>query len=143
MTISEAIEQLTTYTIPCGKYKEAYDMAIDIMRKYQMFQADYKARLKADMVAMLNEFDLELYEKYEDTDLIKVKYIRQAIQQKIDKLKEVEQEFILDKIRTEIDQEYTKFRNKSDMWNERACGLGTALEIIDKSIKEEADGQNR
>ncbi len=51
----------------------------------------YEARLKADLVAMLNEFDLELYEKYEDTDLIKVKHIRQAIQQKIDKLKEVEQ----------------------------------------------------
>lgn len=43
-----------------------------------------------------------------------------------------EQEPILDKIRSEIEQEYTKFRNKSDMWNERACGLGTALEIIDK-----------
>ena len=38
----------------------------------------------------------------------------------------------LDKVRSEIEQEYTKLRNKSDMWNERACGLGTALEIIDK-----------
>ena len=39
---------------------------------------------------------------------------------------------VLDKIRDEIVQEYTKFRNKSDMWNERAYGLGMALEIIDK-----------
>lgn len=39
---------------------------------------------------------------------------------------------VLDKIRAEIEQEYTKFRNKSDKWGERACGLGTALEIIDK-----------
>jgi hypothetical protein len=42
---------------------------------------------------------------------------------------------VLDKIRAEIEQEYTKFRNKSDMWSERACGLGTALEIIDKYKK--------
>lgn len=42
---------------------------------------------------------------------------------------------VLDEIRAEIEQEYTIFRNKSDMWNERACGLGTALEIIDKHRK--------
>ena len=35
MTIEEAIKQLTTYSIPCGKYKNAYDMAIETMRKYQ------------------------------------------------------------------------------------------------------------
>lgn len=46
---------------------------------------------------------------------------------------------VLDKIRAEIEQEYTKFRNKTDMWNERACGLGTALEIIDK-YKSESGG---
>lgn len=57
------------------------------MRKYQKLRADYENRLKADMVAMLDELDLELYEQYEDTDLIKVKYFRQSIQQKIDKLK--------------------------------------------------------
>ncbi len=39
---------------------------------------------------------------------------------------------VLDKIRAEIEQEYTRFRNRSDMWSERACGLGQALEIIDK-----------
>ena len=47
----------------------------------------YEARLKADLVAILDEFDLRLYEKYDDTDLIKVKYVRQAIQQKINALK--------------------------------------------------------
>jgi hypothetical protein len=52
----------------------------------------------------------------------------------------LEQESILDKIRAEIEQEYTKFRNKSDMWNERACGLGTALEIIDKYTAEKERG---
>lgn len=50
-------------------------------------KADYETRLKADMVAILDEFDLRLYEQYEDTDLIKVKYVRQAIQQKINALK--------------------------------------------------------
>lgn len=47
---------------------------------------------------------------------------------------------ILDKVRSEIEQEYTKLRNKSDIWNERACGLGTALEIIDK-YKTESEGR--
>ena len=46
----------------------------------------YEARLKADMVAMLEEFDLELSE-YEDADLIRVEYIRQDIQEKINALK--------------------------------------------------------
>lgn len=64
--------------------------AIDTMRKYQQLQADYEKRLKADMVAMLDELDLELYEQYDDTDLIKVKYVRQAIQQKINLLKEAD-----------------------------------------------------
>ncbi len=40
-----------------------------------------------NMVAMLEEFDLRLYEQYDDTDLIKVKYVRQAIQEKINELK--------------------------------------------------------
>lgn len=68
--------------------KQAFDIAIDTMRKYQKLQADYENRLKADLAAVLDELDLELYEQYDDTDLIKVKHVRQAIQQKIDKLKE-------------------------------------------------------
>lgn len=67
--------------------RHSLDVAIDIMRKYLRLQADYETRLKADMVAMLDELDLELYEQYEDTDSVKVKYIRQSIQEKIDKLK--------------------------------------------------------
>ena len=67
-----------------------------------------------------------------------IEFIAQSVKSDVDMakvadaLKALEQEPILDKIRSEIEQEYTKFRNKSDMWNERACGLGTALEIIDK-----------
>ena len=48
---------------------------------------------------------------------------------------------ILKKIRAEIEQEYTRFRNMSDRWDERACGLGEALEIIDKYRKEQANGE--
>ncbi len=48
---------------------------------------------------------------------------------------------VLDKIRAEIEQEYTKFRNRSDMWSERACGLGQALEIIDK-YRAESEGRH-
>lgn len=38
-----------------GEQKEALRFAVNIMRNYQMMQADYNARLKADMVAMLTE----------------------------------------------------------------------------------------
>ena len=41
MSIDEAIKQLETYTIPCGKYKVAYDLAVDTMRKYQKIEDIY------------------------------------------------------------------------------------------------------
>ncbi len=63
------------------------DSILDIVKEEYIPKSQYENRLKADMVAMLDELDLELYEQYDDTDLIKVKYIRQAIQQKINKLK--------------------------------------------------------
>jgi len=37
--------------------------------KYQMMQADYETRLKADLVAMLTEIQLEIEEKYPKCDL--------------------------------------------------------------------------
>ena len=43
---------------------EALQIAKDTLRKYQMMQADYETRLKADMVAMLTEIQLEM-EEYE------------------------------------------------------------------------------
>jgi hypothetical protein len=39
---------------------EATRNLLDVARKYQMMQADYKNRLKADMVAMLTEIQLEI-----------------------------------------------------------------------------------
>ena len=93
MTIEDIIQGLKeTYMICCSVFaydrKKYIDGAIDRLNKYQMMQADYETRLKADMVALLDELDLELYEQYDDTDLIKVKYVRQAIRQKINNLKE-------------------------------------------------------
>ena len=41
---------------------ESVEVAIETMHKYQMMQADYEARLKADMVAMLTEIQLEIEE---------------------------------------------------------------------------------
>ena len=67
--------------------KDVSNNVLAIVREDYIHKSDYVNRLKADMVAMLDELDLELYEQYEDTDLVKVKYIRQSIQQKIDKLK--------------------------------------------------------
>ena len=47
---------------------------------------------------------------------------------------------MIEDIRAEIETEYKRFRNMSDRFSERACGLGEALEIIDKHIsgKEQA-----
>ena len=42
ITLEEAIRQLEHYTIPCGKYKAAYDMAIETMRKYQKIEQIYE-----------------------------------------------------------------------------------------------------
>lgn len=67
--------------------KDVSNKVLAIVREDYIHKSDYVNRLKADMVAILDELDFELYEQYEDTDLVKVKYIRQSIQQKIDKLK--------------------------------------------------------
>ena len=50
------------HKIDAGLLAQAFDTALDIMRKYQMFQADYENRLKADMVAMLQDLDLQIDE---------------------------------------------------------------------------------
>lgn len=42
--------------------KQAFDIAIDTMHKYQQMQADYEQRLKADMVAMLTDIQITLEE---------------------------------------------------------------------------------
>lgn len=76
MTIEEAIRDLV-YLKRCGIFPfnygtdakqltiatdECIAVAVDIMRKYQMLQADYENRLKADIVAILTEIQLEIEE---------------------------------------------------------------------------------
>lgn len=76
---------------------EAFCVAIDTMRKYQMMQADYKARLKADLVAVCTELQIE-FEKNtvrwyvgrvdgKSDDVVLMETINDIIQQKINKLK--------------------------------------------------------
>ena len=43
-----------------GEQRETLLFAVDAMRKYQLMQADYETRLKADMVAMLTEIHIEM-----------------------------------------------------------------------------------
>ena len=73
----------------------ALEVSIDTMRKYQMLQADYETRLKADMVAMLTDIQLEIEEldlKDSVSDYQKGaeetrEYIADLLQQEIDSLK--------------------------------------------------------
>ena len=86
--------------------QELFDTAIDTMRKYQLMQADYENRLKADMVVMLTDLQLEIEELdfFEDEEPVNitqelidevksweygVKDCCKVIQQKINSLKEV------------------------------------------------------
>lgn len=81
---------------------EALQTAKDTMHKYQLMQADYEKRLKADMMAMLTEIQLEIDEIPINADNSEPFKLGQAsaydkcenlIYQKIDTLKsEVRQE---------------------------------------------------
>ena len=69
MTIENSIRLLEDYLEWQKLHKmdgtgidEATRNLIDVARKYQMMQADYNARLKADMVAALKELQLEIKE---------------------------------------------------------------------------------
>ena len=55
MTIDEAIKQLETYTILCGKYKAAYDLAVDTMRKYQKIEEIVNDRYRDPVSKTLDE----------------------------------------------------------------------------------------
>ena len=67
--------------------KQAFDIAIDTMKKYQMMQADYEQRLKADMVAMLTELLLEIEEGLCGSIWFGLTDIKNIIQQKINALR--------------------------------------------------------
>jgi Zn ribbon nucleic-acid-binding protein len=76
---------------------EALGVAIETMRKYQQLQADYENRLKADMVAMLTELQMEIEEcvdggegspEFEQGVTTARVQVVEIIQEKINELKE-------------------------------------------------------
>ena len=98
MTIDKTIEFFNGLECHTPQAKDARDVAIDTMRKYQMMQADYEARLKADMVAMLTEIKLECEENTvrwyvgrvdgKSDDVVLIDTLNEIIEQKINALKE-------------------------------------------------------
>ena len=94
--VKEALEKERKYAL--HENKQAFDIAIDTMRKYQMMQADYENRLKADLVAMLTEILLEAEENTvrwyvgrvdgKSDDVVLMETINDIIQKKINSLKE-------------------------------------------------------
>ena len=101
MTIDEARTQLIMQkAYALGRDYKALEIALDTMRKYQKLKADYENRLKADMVAMLTDIQLEIEEKKflesscsfmdkteEKNYAVYTDDISNIIQQKIDALK--------------------------------------------------------
>lgn len=77
----------------CGDWRDSLAYAIETMRKYQQLQADYENRLKADMVAMLEDLRLDFQEAelagvIDNKELIFADEVDDLVQQKINALKE-------------------------------------------------------
>ena len=104
MTIDEhigVIEDLKSTMSVCMTEPEKSEIctslseAIDTMRKYQMFQAKYAERLKADMVAMLTDMLIDVEEiasreqwcDYANDNCISRYDVEDLFQQKINALK--------------------------------------------------------
>ena len=66
MTNDKTIEFFNGLECHTPQAKDARDTAVDTMRKYQMFQADYEKRLREDVVAMLDEIRLQAEEDIEN-----------------------------------------------------------------------------
>ena len=68
MKISIALEHLKhglidqEYPLTSNDKFAIYETLVDVAYKYQLMQADYETRLKADMVAMLTDLQLEIEE---------------------------------------------------------------------------------
>lgn len=95
MTIDNAIGLLErgsqyNYYDSAEDFCKAYDMAIEIMRKYQMMQTDYEARLRADMMAILKEMraEMEYVEPHDMGEIIILNACKQVVDTRINSLKE-------------------------------------------------------
>ena len=63
MSIDEAMKEIESITVVTDeKQALAFALAVHTMKKYQTLQADYEARLKADLVAMLEDLRLAIEE---------------------------------------------------------------------------------
>ena len=97
MAVEDIIQGLKETNMICNSVfaydrKKYIDGAIDKLCKYQMMQADYEARLRADMVAMLSEILLEFEELEPEYDCNSyscgIADCYRTIQEKITSLKE-------------------------------------------------------
>ena len=93
MTIDKTIEFFNELECYTPQAKDARDVAIDTMRKYQMLQTQYVERLRADMAAMLEDLRLDFQEAelagvFDNKELIFADEVDDLVQQKINNLKE-------------------------------------------------------
>ena len=99
MTLEEAIKYYENKNVVLTEEEAlANTIALNTIRKYQQLQADYEARLRADLVAMLTEIQLEIEELDSragysgngmptfSTDYIRKKKVHEVIEQKINEL---------------------------------------------------------
>ena len=142
MSIDEAIRDLV-YLKGCGIFPfnygtdakqltiatdECIAVAIDAMRKYQLFQLDYETRLKADMVAILEELKKEMnfikeceYQIYGKEHWNFVGKCQDVVQQKINALKGDKDESIEDNAwKKAQDEMFMSFYDKASrqLWEE-------------------------
>lgn len=80
----------TSYAKTHEQHAKEYRQILRYLAKYRLMQADYEARLKADLKTILVELQLEIEKLEEEADIGKVVMIGaidRLIQQKIDLLK--------------------------------------------------------
>lgn len=93
MTIDKTIEFFNGLECYTPQAKDARDVAIDTMRKYQRLQADYENLLKADFVVMLEDLQSKIEKTAKEEAQIDEKwanglrYSEKIIQQKINSLR--------------------------------------------------------
>lgn len=117
MTI-EDIEQWARQnncTIVSGNWLNA---AQDTINKYQQLQADYEARLKADMVAILDKIRAKILEEkecaYADFERYKVEYLGQDWEDALDSLPQDDFRYGMERAIELIDKYKEEVRIRND-----------------------------
>ena len=117
MTI-EDIEQWARQnncTIVSGNW---WNAAQDTINKYQQLQADYEARLKADMVAILDKIRAKILEEkecaYADFERYKVEYLGQDWEDALDSLPQDDFRYGMERAIELIDKYKEEVRIRND-----------------------------